>query len=158
MTPDTVTSEVKLNSLLTEILPFGKYITFLIKKVEKDTGDGTPRQSIFQRMMEQRTKVQLPPRKVERTGIDKMYNAFLKVLEEKTLGWCGIGDIGARFITAVTDLLWKVRTIISSRCRRELSVIIMHSPWCRSSFKITLNIIIFLRFWEIYCRFLKCIV
>lgn len=103
MAPDCTSAKVQPAAVLGEILAFGNYITFTVSKIERAAPN-----NVLAAMMARSQQLQLPGKKVSKTRKDRVYNQILDLLKARDLGWPGIGDVGARFVAALTDLIWKV--------------------------------------------------
>lgn len=105
MTPEAVKSKAALTSKLRDVLPFGKYFSFLVTKKEKLESHPNALQLLIANSLQ----LKLPPAKAgSLNGKDKMFNSLRMILQERKLGWQGFSDTGPQFMSAVVDLLWKV--------------------------------------------------
>lgn len=106
MSPETCSARVEASARLSNVLAFGSYFTFLVSKVEMAPTTA----NTLDAMMARSRQLQLPAKKTgaARSRKDGVYNQIIDILRTRDLGWPGLGDVGARFVSALTDIIWKV--------------------------------------------------
>ena len=109
-----------------EILPFGKYIKFVITPPDRPAvQEGLQARDAFRMMMEVQQHLSVLNKVCnERTGKDRLRNTIIDLLDRKRVGWTAayVQTTGNRFVELLTDVLWYLDGHTATLEGRRLSV------------------------------------